>query len=126
MKENFCYPISTNETGEGIEITFIDFPDLVTCAQSREDVVKMAQEVLAMRIIDLEKRNQPIPEPTQAETGVTYIHVWMPFFRNSSKEIYVKKSVTIPQWLDILAKDNSINFSATLVKGLKSELGMKD
>lgn len=49
----------------------------------------------------------------------------MPYFRNASKEIYVKKNVTIPQWLDILAKENKINYSAALVKGIKAELGIE-
>ena len=42
-----------------------------------------------------------------------------------TKEIYVKKNVTIPQWLDLLAKESNINYSAALVKGIKQELGIK-
>ena len=45
--------------------------------------------------------------------------------RRYEKEIYVKKNVTIPQWLDILAKENKVNYSAALVKGLKIALGME-
>ena len=37
----------------------------------------------------------------------------------------VKKNVTIPQWLDILAKENKVNYSAALVKGIKSMLGIE-
>ena len=51
-----------------------------------------------------------------------YIHIWLPYYRNISKEVYIKKNVTIPQWLDILAKRKKINYSAALVKGLEHEL----
>jgi post-segregation antitoxin (ccd killing protein) len=39
-----------------------------------------------------------------------------------TKEVYVKKTLTIPMSLDIRARENNINFSATLVKGIKDEL----
>ena len=42
------------------------------------------------------------------------------------KEIYVKKTVTIPQWLDILAKGKKVNFSAAMVRGIKEELGIEN
>lgn len=37
-----------------------------------------------------------------------------------------KKTLTIPQRLDLLAKEKNINFSAVLVNGLKQELGLID
>jgi hypothetical protein len=50
----------------------------------------------------------------------------MPYFRNIEKVVYVKKTLTIPKWLDEMAKQQNINFSATLVKGLKNRLGIRD
>ena len=125
MKENYVYPAKIKHTGAGIETPFIDFPDVVTFAENLDDVITAAQEALALVILDLENTNGKIPEPTMTQSDVLYVHVWMPYFRNISREIYVKKSVTIPQWLDILAKNKSINFSATLVKAIKAELGIK-
>ena len=48
----------------------------------------------------------------------------MPYFRQIQKTIYVKKTLTIPKWLDEMAKEKNVNFSAILVKGLKAELGI--
>ncbi len=92
---------------------------------TKEDVIQSAQEFLALEILDYESRNQALPIPTENETDVIYIHIWMPYFRNAAKEIYVKKNVTIPQWLDILAKENKVNYSAALVKGIKLLLGIE-
>ena len=71
------------------------------------------------------------PEPSRLDQIVTeegeklvYVHLWMPYFRQIQKVIYVKKTLTIPKWLDEMAKEKNVNFSAILVKGLKAELGI--
>ena len=38
----------------------------------------------------------------------------------------MKKNVTIPQGLDILAKENNVNYSAAMVRGIKMALGITD
>lgn len=80
---------------------------------------------MALEILDYESRNQELPIPSEEVSDVVFIHIWMPYFRNASKEIYVKKNVTIPQWLDILAKENKVNYSAALVRGIKMALGIE-
>ena len=92
---------------------------------TKEEAIYSAQSCLALEILDWESRGQDLPEPSGDEKDVIYIHIWMPYFRNASKEIYVKKNVTIPQWLDILAKENHVNYSAALVKGIKLALGIE-
>ena len=104
----------------------------MTDATDESEVIRSAQEVLALCIIDNENQGEENPEPSkesdiQLEEGekVVYVHLWMPYFRNITKEIYVKKTLTIPQWLDLLAKEKNVNFSAVLVNGLKQELGIE-
>ena len=55
---------------------------------------------------------------------LVYVNLWMPYHRSTIKETYVKKTLTIPAWLDILAKQQNVNFSAVLVAGLKEVLGL--
>lgn len=126
MKENYVYPARITNEGTTFQIEFLDFPNISFVeADTKEDAIHSAQEYLALEILDYESRNQELPEPTEDEKDVIYIHIWMPYFRNAAKEIYVKKNVTIPQWLDILAKENNVNYSAALVKGIKLALGIK-
>lgn len=122
MNKNYVYPgIITGKKGDYI-IEFIDFPDLVASGESIDELINAAQEVLALELLDYESRGEEPPAPTFDKNNVTYVHVWMPFYRNKVKEIYIKKTVTIPQWLDILSKDNNLNFSACLVDGIKRAL----
>ena len=118
MKENYIYPaiFSKGEEGE-TEIRFVDFPDIL---------VRTAQDILALTIMDYEAEKRELPKPSSDIKGAAYIHIWMPYFRNNIKEIYVKKTVTIPQWLDILAKGKKVNFSAAMVRGIKEELGIEN
>lgn len=126
MKENYAYPAKIKYVDGMYQIEFLDFPYMSIIEEETEEaIIRSAQECLAMEILDYESRNQELPEPTKNQVEVIFIHIWMPYFRNAAKEIYVKKTVTIPQWLDILAKENKINYSAALVKGLKQSLGIK-
>ena len=56
---------------------------------------------------------------------LVYINIWMPYHRSKEKVIYTKKTLTIPLWLDLLAKENNINFSETLTEALKEKLSIK-
>lgn len=125
MKENYVYPARIVRVQDIWQIDFLDFPDMTLIeGETKEQAIQAAQENLALEIIDYESRKQKLPSPNENETDVIYIHVWMPYYRSATKETYVKKNVTIPQWLDILAKENKVSYSAALVKGIKSELGI--
>ena len=126
MKENYTYPAELTSKDDKVRIRFLDFPDIVLIEEeTQEEAIRSAQEVLALEILDYESQGKELPKPSTAKGNSIFIHIWMPYFRNASKEIYVKKNVTIPQWLDLLAKENKINYSAALVKGIKAELGIE-
>ncbi|MFG6321978.1 MAG: type II toxin-antitoxin system HicB family antitoxin [Lachnospiraceae bacterium] len=132
MREDYVYPIKIKEEDGVFLITFPDFPDQMADAADESGVIRSAQEVLALCIIDNENQGIECPEPSREndillEEGerIVYVHLWMPYFRDITKEVYVKKTLTIPQWLDLLAKEKNINFSAVLVNGLKQELGIE-
>lgn len=132
MNDNYTYPAIVYENEKGcMEIVFPDFENAITCTDGKVSFVDMAQELLTLLIDDFEENNRKLPEPGMAEytleagQKLVYINVWMPYHRTKIKEVYVKKTLTIPVWLDMLAKANNINFSATLVKGLKEKLGLE-
>ena len=126
MKENFIYPARFERVDDVIEVSFLDFPHVKTFGDTPDEAIVAAQETLALQIIDCERRNKPLPEPTEGAAGAVYVHIWLPYFQSKTKEIYVRKSVTIPQWLDQLAKGKDINFSGVLARWIKKELGITD
>lgn len=123
-KNNYAYPAKVKREKTGITLEFIDFPHLIAVGENEENLIESAQELLALSIIDLISQGKEPPVPSMIEEGTIYIHIWLPYYKNMEKEVYVKKTLTIPAWLDLLAKKNNINFSACLVKGIKDELGI--
>ena len=131
MKDNYTFSVILDFNEENvINIIFPDFENAITCADIDEDYITVAQDYLALTITDYEDSNKEIPVPLLYEKlsngqKLVYINVWMPYHRSKVKEIFIKKTLTIPSWLDILAKNNNINFSSVLVKALKNELDIK-
>lgn len=133
MKENYIYAVVLQKEEDGYLITFPDFPDQMTQADTEEKAIEAAQEMLALCISDNEDLGVENPEPKKQEeikleegSKLVYVHLWMPYFRKMQKVVYVKKTLTIPKWLDEMAKAKDVNFSSILVKGLKKELGIPE
>ncbi len=126
MKNNYTYPAKINREEKEIILEFMDFPGLAVSAGQETDLIESAQEALALTILDLISQSKEPPRASAPAEGAVYVHVWLPYYKNMAKEVYVKKTVTIPQWLDMLARENKVNFSACLVKGIKEELGIAE
>lgn len=130
MKDNYTYPIVLDYDEDGIiYIKFPDFKYASTYVASGEDYVVAAQEYLVLLLEDYECEGKETPNPSidfvaEPNQKVVYINVWMPYHRTTIKEVFVKKTLTIPSWLNLLAKENHINFSAILTKALKKELNI--
>lgn len=132
MKDNYTFPaiIDYNEPGF-INITFPDFLGAMTCVEVGENIISEAQDFLALTIRDYEDKCEKVPLPSENieisdNQKLIFINVWMPYHRSKIRETYVKKTLTIPMWLDVLAKASNLNFSAILVKGLKAELQLSE
>ena len=132
MQDNYTYPAVFDYSEEGlINISFPDFAGAFTCVEKEEDAVSEAQNVLALTIRDYEERGDIVPVPSvnceiKSKEKLVFINIWMPYHRSQIKEVYTKKTLTIPEWLNMLAVQNNINFSAVLAEGLKKKLGIEE
>lgn len=133
LKEDYVYPVILKKVENGVLFSAPDFSKESKLAENEACAIKSAQEMIASYIIKNEDTDVEIPT-TKEDNEITikegdkliYVHLWMPYFRKKQKDVYVKKTLTIPDWLNKLATARNINFSAVLVKGLKEELGVTD
>ena len=132
MKDIYIYPAIFDYEKDGISISFPDLPGCFSSGDNDEDAVKNAKDALALHIYSMEEDKDIIPNPTpfsKIKLGknqiVVPIEVWMPYHRSQIKTVYVKKTLTIPNWLDSLAKLNNINFSQVLQDALKKKLNLE-
>ncbi|WCF09572.1 type II toxin-antitoxin system HicB family antitoxin [Paenibacillus thiaminolyticus] len=133
MKDRYIFPAIFDYADDGISVEFPDLPGALTCGETDEEALSMAKECLALHLYGMEKDGDTIPEPTrtlsvehEANQTVVLIDVWMPPFRDYMAEKAVKKTLTIPKWLNDAAEEANVNFSRILQDGLKSYLGVTD
>jgi len=106
----------------------VDFPDLegcYTCGEDLAEALYMAEDVLAFTLYDYEKEKRPIPVPSPRSTlslqGDDFINMvacdTLEYQkRNNTKS--VKKTLSIPEWLNEIALAHNANFSQVLQEAL--------
>lgn len=89
----------------------------------------MAKEALELHLYGMEEDEEPIPEPTLPSAiklpkgaFVSLIEAWMPPVRDEMANRAVKKTLTIPQWLNDIAEKKKVNYSHLLQESLKQHL----
>ena len=132
MKDTYTFPCIIKFDQED-KIYYVRFPDIdeaFTDGDSLREAIYNAQEVLGLVIYEREKMGREIPNATESmiKTGdnesLSYISVWMPLVRDRIEEKSVKKTLTIPKWLNDLAEENNVNFSQLLQVAIKKHIGL--
>ncbi len=125
----YAFPAFLYYDDDGISIEFPDLPGCLPCADTTEDAFRNAREALGLHLFGMEQDGEPIPKPTpiqqlSPEDGavVSMVEVFMPAVRERMNTKMVKKTLTIPAWLNALALENGVNFSQVLQDALKSRL----
>ena len=133
MKDFYTFPAIFHVADDGISITFPDLPGCLPCADTMEEAFSNAREALQLHLYGMEEDGEAIPESSpvasiHAGTNETMamIEAWMPPFRERMANKAVNKTVTIPRWLDTLAKRENVNFSHIFQQSLKDYLGVAD
>ncbi len=130
-KSYYAFPAIFHYANDGISIEFPDLPGCLPCASSDDDAFKNAKEALGLHLFGMEQDGDTIPLPSQVTSLkfgegeiVAMIDVFMPAFRDRMNNQFVKKTLSVPAWLNSMAEQEHINFSRVLQDGLKQYLGL--
>lgn len=130
-KDYYIYPAIFEYEKNNISISFPDLPGCISCAKNDEEALYMAKDALGLYIVCVEEDNEELPEPTNLQNilldknqKASLIEVNMPLFRDAIQNTAVKKTLTIPKWLNDIAEKNKINFSQVLQSSLKNILNL--
>lgn len=126
----YIYPaIFTPEEGGKFSINFPDIDGCYTCGDDLADGLEMAQDALALMLTHLEDEKKVIPPPSainslvvENDAFVTYISCDTTIYRRIMNNTAVKKTLSIPSWLNDSAVAAGINFSQVLQDALKQQL----
>jgi len=132
MKYTYTAVFTPEENG----LFSVNFPDLQGCYTSGDnmaDAVYMAQDMLCLTLYDMEQDKKDIPAASNPRdikvsdgefTSVVAVdtETYRRFYENKS----VKKTLTIPMWLNEQAERANINFSGVLQEALKAHLQIQE
>lgn len=132
MKNTYEYVAIFDYEEDGINIYFPDLSGCFSCADTTKEALKNAADALGLYMTYYEDEGLEIPEPTPIEKikckeneRPILVSVWMPLARSEVEVVSVKKTLTIPAWLNKLAEEHKINFSKVLQAALKDILRTK-
>jgi len=131
-KDNYIYPCVFIYEDEGISVYYPDLDGCVTFGNDEQEAFKNAREALTMHLHGIEQDGDPMPCPSlikdvvlDENEQVLLLEVSMPTFRAKQANKLVKKTLTIPEWLNIAAEKNNVNFSQLLQSALKQHLQLE-
>ena len=122
----YVYPaIFTPEEDGSYSIVFPDLEGCYTFGENLEDGIEMAEDALALVLYGYEKDGREIPAPSarsafsvSGNDFVNFIACDTLKYRKMYNNKAVKKTLTIPEWLNEAACAMGLNFSQILQEAL--------
>ena len=129
-EHKFVYPATLHpEENGGYSIWFGDLPGCATCGDTLAEALYMAQDAMAGWLYAAQKHSESIPAPSPIETialehgeTATYVISDLDAYRKMVDARAVKKTLTIPNWLNEKAEAAHVNFSKLLQDALIAHL----
>lgn len=132
------YPACFFKEDNAYSVIFPDL-DLATCGETMDEAMAMAVDCLAGRLRWLQRDGDPIPEPSPmnsvdpaavskeleiepAEAFVNMVSVDVEAYAKEHFDKSVRKTLTIPAWLNTAALEMDINFSQVLQEALLAKV----
>lgn len=131
MKNRYIYPAIIRFEDNSYIVNFPDIENCFTFGVNYEDAIDSARDVLELCLYDMEKDGLFIPEASPlnsiklgANESIVLIEVWMIPVRDKMENRSVKKTLTIPKWINDIGIENDLNFSQLLQAAIKERLGI--
>lgn len=106
---------------------FVEIPDIdgMTEGNSIADAMEMAKDYIGTYSLEdkLPESNTKLPQAKDGAT-VTLVTVNVSEYKRKHDNKVIKKTITIPNYLNELGKENGINFSEVMTTALKEKLSV--
>ena len=128
MKKYF-YPVIFEPEEVGVSVYVPDIPGCFTQGDSLEEALDNVQEVIGLMLEDKSPEEYPEPsKPNKVKLDEGQFVMLVAFDKLAYDRKYnakaVKKTLSIPAWLNNMALERNVNFSNLLQRALMSELGL--
>lgn len=107
-------------------VDFIDLKGCSTFGNTLPEVFAMAQDAMGLYLDELTKFPTPTTDFSNIKLKnnqfINYVEIDMEDYRKKYNNKSIKKTLSIPCWLNTLCEKNNINFSQVLQEALKEKL----
>ncbi len=114
----------------GYSVDFPDLPGCVSAGDNLEEALAMAREALSLHLYGMAEDGQAIPAssdpttiPAEQGTFVAPVEGRPEIVGDEIRNRSVKKTLTIPYWLNEAAEAQRVNFSQVLQEALRERIG---
>jgi len=94
MESKYSFVAILDYAEDGINITFPDITEAISCATTTQEAIKNAEEALGLCLVSREDDGEEIPQATdikdvnlEANQRTIIVNVWMPLARAGVKTI---------------------------------------
>lgn len=124
----YVYPAVLKEENNKVYVKVPDLKGCNTVGDDFADAIEMARDAVEMWLCIAEDNGEKTPAADmqmKSDDGiVTLIDADTNEYRRITDNRAVKKTLTIPSWLNVKAEKAGINFSAVLQNALKEQLNI--
>ena len=124
----YVYPALFTTEDDSIIVTFPDLDDTFTDGATMQEAFENAEDVLNLMLWNCEEEKEEIPPPSLPEEitvpqGATLAMIKADTlaYRKIHDTKTIRRSITIPSWLDTLARERNINFSQLMQNAIRRE-----
>ena len=132
-RDVYVYPAVFEKDASGhYGVFFPDLPGCVAVGHNLQEAHKLAKEALGSHLFSMSEDNDEIPEASAVDAiqqkhpgeiiGLVEISLLAVQAKLDTRS--VKKTLTVPYYLNKLAEKKKINFSRVLQEALKQRLGL--
>lgn len=127
----YVYPAIITPENDGFLVYFPDIDGTHTDGTTIEEALDNAEDVLNLMLMTMEDEGMEIKKPTAitdlkmpAGSTVSLVRADTLAYRRKVDTRAVRKSVSVPAWMDSLVKINNINLSNLLQNAIRKELNL--
>ena len=128
----YAYPAVFTKEDNAYSVSFPDVKGCYTSGSTSAEAIEMAEDALCLMLYSFEEDGLPIAPPsdvksieTDENSFVTLIACDTVEYRKFYDNKAIKKTLTIPNWLNTLSEKAGINFSQVLQEALIQKLNIQ-
>ena len=132
MNTIYYYPAIFTAEDVGFSVRFPDFPGCYTQGDTIEEAYRMSMSAIGLYIQNEDgnfvfpKASAPNNIALEKDEFLVLIEFNLIEYLKNTSDKSVKKTLTIPSWLNSLAEQNNVNFSNVLQNALKEQLNVNN